>query len=238
MATYLDYPHIKAYYTGRGATATTLGNITFSVPDDAPELIWKYIPSSTSITDGNGRPLNVTTKDSVGLYNANNVPSPRAGYFYFIKINKKWIADRPVITYVTWNELNNAGYVNGKFRMLSYDEYYSTISTIPDPNLWNNIASKNDLGHYKGTYGEWTSTVRSSDNKVYVISNLKRETRGEIICEGDYYFNYEVSMYIEKTVRNFLWGGQGFYFMPGSYRPVIDKFPLNTLSNNIKIING
>jgi hypothetical protein len=181
-------------------------------------------------------PLNVTTKDRVGLYNPNNVPSPRAGYFYFIKINNTWIADRPVITYVTWNELNNAGYVDGKFRMLSYDEYYDTISTVPDPNLWNNIASKNDLGYYKGAYGEWTSTVRTSDDKVYCISNLKRETRGEIICEGDYYYTHYAYMYNDKLSRNFLWGGQSLYYIPGSYRPVIDtkNIKLNVF-NNLKL---
>ncbi len=225
MAILEDYEHIKAYYTGTGRWGI-LGNFTFSVPENAVELPWKYVPSYDAITDGNGNAIcSSTCRHNSSLMYYTESPNSTAGWFYFINVNGLWIADRPVITYVTWDELDAAGYTNGDLRLLTYEEYGQTISQNPDPAIWNNIPQYSSLGDYKGAYGEWTSTPHPSDNNMITcISNLKQESDGDKICYGDYYYTQTANKYNSKSIRNFLNGannGIGQY-IPAVYRPVFD----------------
>lgn len=232
-----DFDYIKAYYTGKGENDYTLGKIIFDVPEDANELPWKYNTAGNYIVDGNKTPIYNNASGVEGRIAKYNHPTTDSGYFYFIKIKDKYIADRPIVLYATFNELNNSGYINSrKFTILTYDEYLEYISIYPYSELWNNMPSYNSYGNYRGGYGEWTNTIRSSDDKVAVVSNVKRETNGEIIATGDYYYPQTAYVWNDKDTRAPLVSGVGTYFMPTAFRPVFTP-PYNLLLNNFDLVD-
>ena len=233
MATYLDYPHMKAYYD---ASVGSMGSISFDVPENALEIPWKYNKEKNYVINGAGTPLHTAyTYDIVNHLEKPNSARKQSGYFYFIKIGNLYIADRAIILYPTWDELYSAGFVNGEFKMLSYSEYQETISTIPDGELWNNMPSLSNYGSYIGGYGEWTKDVRTSDNKVACICNLKAETKTvDIMVQGDYYYTQTAYKYNNKNVRNFLTSGTQGAFMPSIYRPAFDA-ATTLIYNNFRV---
>ena len=172
---YLNYQYIKAYYTG-GGNGSNLGTITFNVPDDAKELPFKAINADVSgvvnascFFDSNDK-YNGTIAVPEAKAGILTKASNPAGYFYFIKMGEIFIADRIVALGTSYDELYEAGYIDGKFRVLSKEEYETTLSSNEE----------------KGNIDKW--------HKKFIDGCLKKIKHEEYEIEFD---NSEIRHYTE-----------------------------------------
>lgn len=156
-----------------------------------------------------------------------------AGYFYFIKIGDIFIADRIVALGTSYNELYEAGYINGRFRSPSKEEYETILSSEEEKyniNIWH---KNNNYQGYSTFYGEISSTLNSND-QIWIYGLLG--VTGDWSFGGDFYHTQYASSWNSKEYRNYLYGGNGGWYMLGSYRPVIDiKNMRISVFNNLEI---
>lgn len=91
---------------------------------------------------------------------------------------KKLIADRVLLTSVSWNDLANAGFTNGNPVTLSGKEYICLLFPVGTStysrNVWNKAiqqsTSNNDIWHWKGIYF-WGSNESTSMDRRAIRGN-------------------------------------------------------------------
>ena len=237
-----------------GGNGSTLGTITFNVPDDAKELPYDFINSDVGCiyhkTD-NAIPVN-EAKNNI-LTQASNP----AGYFYFLKVGDIYVADRIVAIGTSYDELNSAGYIDGDFRVLSkseyelifragvgyYDFYNQQGGGWPlseeEAHTWHTMFYDYYDGSYNRFYGEISSTLNESD-KVWIFYGMGASGDWEV--EGDFYYTQKAVAWNDTNIRNYLFGGDGFWYMLGSYRPacragIIEGFDGSKILSTFKFLN-
>lgn len=155
----------------------------------------EYIASSNTI--GTFENLGRVTKDNIPV-TPSNAPN---GSFYFIFVGydhlgrMKLIADRNIQTGITWNVLNNAGFVGGENTVtIDGQEFFMRIlsggnNSNNNSNEWDQIivnydldgkitAGDNNIWHWSGV-GSWTSSTPSSSGYRIIRGNGSVSARTE-----------------------------------------------------------
>ena len=181
-----------------------LGTITFNVPDDAKELPFKAINQEVSgvvnascFFDSNDK-YNGTIAVPEAKAGILTKASNPAGYFYFIKMGEIFIADRIVALGTSYDELYEAGYIDGKFRVLSKEEYETTLSSNEEKGNIDKWHKNNNWASYSRFYGEISSTTNDSD-QIWVYGLLGHT--GDWSISGDFYYTQTARAWNSKKNR-------------------------------------